>query len=124
MPVDVPEGFETLTRYIRRVRRVPYVSADGKVLFHQRLRVDLEMGVGTTSGQGEDPVLLMRYSDDGGHTWSNERPAHIGKIGQYKARAEWHQLGKSRQRIYEFVLTDPVKAVLIDADLKVAPGLH
>ena len=70
--------------------------------------------------QGADPQVMLRWSDDGGHTWSNEHWVSIGRIGGYGQRAIWRRLGmtmKLRDRVYELSGTDPVKLVIIDAEL-------
>jgi len=54
----------------------------------------------------EDQQILMRYSDDGGKTWSDELEAQIGKLGEYKFKAYWHQLGDSYERTFEFKTVD------------------
>jgi hypothetical protein len=63
---------------------------------------------------------MMRFSDDGGHTWSNERWVNMGAIGTYATRAIWRRLGmttKLRDRVYEISATDPVKTVIVGAEL-------
>lgn len=109
---------------LRRLRRTPYITAEKHWIFHHCLRLDMEMGVGLATGQGSDPQVMLRYSDDGGHTWSNEKWRSAGKLGEYKRRAVWNALGRSRQRIYELVISDPVKTVIIAADLNVTKGSH
>ena len=76
------------------------------------------------STQGEDPEVMLRWSDDGGHTWSNEHWVKIGKIGVYGRRAIWRRLGmteKIRDRVYEVSMTDPVKTTIMGAELYVTP---
>ena len=78
----------------------------------------IEVLEGTT--QGANPQAMLRWSDDGGHTWSNEHWVSIGRIGGYGQRAIWRRLGmtmKLRDRVYEVFGTDPVKLVIIDAEL-------
>jgi hypothetical protein len=70
--------------------------------------------------QGADPQVMLRWSDDGGHTWSSEHWVSIGKIGQYGRRAIWRRLGmtlKLRDRVYEVSGADPVKIAIIGAEL-------
>jgi hypothetical protein len=70
--------------------------------------------------QGADPQVMLRFSDDGGHTWSNEHWASMGKIGQYYRRVFWRRLGmtlKLRDRVYEISGTDPVKIDIMGAEL-------
>ena len=70
--------------------------------------------------QGSDPAVMLRWSDDGGHTWSNEHWSTIGKIGEYYRRVFWRRLGmtlKLRDRVYELSGTDPVKISIMGAEL-------
>jgi hypothetical protein len=63
---------------------------------------------------------MLRWSDDGGHTWSNEHWTSMGKIGSYGYRAFWRRLGmtdKLRDRVYEVSGTDPVKLAITGAEL-------
>ena len=76
----------------------------------------------TVSSDNTDPQAMLRWSNDGGSTWSNEHWTSIGKIGRYKNRAIWRRLGMSRDRIFEVVVTDPVKAVVVSANLKASAG--
>jgi hypothetical protein len=74
--------------------------------------------------QGADPQVMLRWSDDGGHTWSNEHWASMGKIGQYYKRVIWRRLGmtvKLRDRVYEVSATDPVKIAIMGAELILSP---
>jgi hypothetical protein len=91
-------------------RVAPHFSRNGRNVRHNRFELDMEMGVGIDgSGQGSDPKVMMRYSDDGGNSWSNELQASIGKIGETKKRAAWNRLGSSRGRVYEVAVSDPVR---------------
>jgi hypothetical protein len=70
--------------------------------------------------QGVIPQVMLRWSDDGGHTWSNEHWAQMGKVGQYFRRVFWRRLGmtlKLRDRVYEISGTDPVKIAIMGAEL-------
>ena len=73
---------------------------------------------------GYDPQVMLRWSDDGGHTWSNEHWNSMGKIGAYGTRTIWRRLGmteKIRDRVYEVSGTDPVKIAIMGAELFVTP---
>jgi hypothetical protein len=70
---------------------------------------------------GYDPEVMLRWSDDGGHTWSNEHWRKMGKIGQFGYRTIWRRLGmtmKIRDRVYEVSGTDPVKLAIMGAELQ------
>jgi hypothetical protein len=80
--------------------------------------------IGYTATPGYDPQVMLRWSDDGGHTWSNEHWRSMGKIGQYGYRTIWRRLGmteKLRDRVYEVSGTDPVKIAIMGAELFITP---
>lgn len=90
---------------------------------HDEFALDLETGVGLSSGQGSDPQVMLRWSDDGGHTWSNEHWVGIGALGEYRTRAVWRRLGQARDRIYEVSGTDPVQIAIAAAYIAVEEGI-
>ena len=47
---------------------------------------------------------------------------YFGTQGRYNNRAIWRILGQARDRIFEVVVTDPIKAVIIAANLKAEAG--
>ena len=105
---------------LRRVRacQVIYDKNTLNRIPHGELQVDMEAGVGLITGQGSDPQAMLRWSDDGGHTWSNYHSRTIGAIGAYATRVIWRRLGLAFQRVYELSITDPVKVVILGAVLK------
>jgi len=107
---------------IRRVRRCPHITTDLQRQYFAELQIQFQPGVGLPVGQGQDPQAMLRWSDDGGFTWSNENWVTIGKQGQYFTRAMWRRLGFARDRIFEVVITDPIKAVIVSANLKAEAG--
>lgn len=107
---------------IRRLRRAPHITTDLQRQYFEEFQIQFQPGVGLSTGQGEDPQAMLRWSNDGGSTWSNEHWTSIGKIGQYLNRAIWRRLGWSRDRIFEVAMTDPVKAVIVSANLKASAG--
>lgn len=81
---------------------------DGQRITYDRVRLDMDAGVGLATGQGSDPQVMMSYSNDGGQTFSNEKWRSFGKIGEFIRRAIWRRLGAARERIFRFKITDPV----------------
>jgi len=71
-----------------------------------------------------DPQAMLRWSNDGGSTWSKEYWVGIGKLGKYRNRAIWRRLGMARDRVFEVSITDPVNAVIIGANLKASGGAN
>jgi len=101
---------------IERINTLPSVYENDNRITHASLKVDFESGTGTVSGQGENPQVALRYSDDGGQTFASRGLfRNIGKIGEFLTRAVWRRLGRPRQRVYELKITDPVKVVIAAA---------
>jgi hypothetical protein len=107
---------------IRRLRRAKHLTTDLQRQYFEEFQIQFQPGVGLNTGQGSDPQAMLRWSNDGGSTWSNEHWVTIGKIGQYLNRAIWRRLGWSRDRIFEVVISDPIKAVVVSANLKSSVG--
>ena len=107
---------------IKRLRRAPHIVTDLQRQYFDELQIQFQPGVGLSTGQGDDPQAMLRWSDDGGSTWSNEHWTTIGLTGSYKNRAIWRRLGQTRDRVFEVTVTDPIKAVIISANLKASQG--
>ena len=136
---------------IRRLRRAPHLVSDFQRQYFSELQILFQPGVGLSgnvvgstsptnavagvavaglaiAGQnslatlGANPQAMLRWSNDGGSTWSNEHWTSIGLQGAYKNRAIWRRLGQARDRIFEVVVTDPIKAVIVAANLKAEAG--
>lgn len=111
-------------KWLRSWRALLTTQNNLKRTAQHSLQLDIEAGVGLNDGQGSDPEVMLRWSDDGGHTWSSEHWNKIGKIGQYGKRVIWRRLGmteKLRDRVYEVSMTDPVKTAIMGAELSVSP---
>lgn len=68
------------------------------------------------------PRVYLRWSDDGGHTWSNLQPRDAGFAGQYRTRVRWARLGRARVRTYEVSCSDPIPVRFVDAYVNASPG--
>lgn len=108
---------------ITRKRVAPHTTSGLRRVFYNSFQLDIEAGVGLDGvGQGTNPQVMLTFSDDGGSSWSNEKWADMGKIGARKSRAIWRRLGQSRDRVFCITITDPVKVVLIGAELDFIQG--
>jgi hypothetical protein len=107
---------------ITRLRDTPFIAQEGKRLFFPVVQLDMESGLGMTSGQ--DPKVVLSWTDDGGHTYSDERQTSAGKVGEYQARARWTRCGSSRGRSFRVKITDPIKVTLISGYGGVVAGAH
>ena len=105
-------------KWLRSWRALPTGTNTLKRTAQHSLQLDCETGVGGTT----DPQVMLRWSDDGGHTWSNEHWKGMGMVGEYGTRVIWRRLGmtmKLRDRVYEVSGTDPVKLAIMAAELDV-----
>src|SRR5690606_28872441 len=61
-----------------------HLTNDGNYFTLNKVWLDMETGVGTTSGQGSNPHVMFSFSKDGGHTFGNEIWASYGALGNYQ----------------------------------------
>lgn len=106
---------------LRALRRSPHIwqkANRGRVFFSQ-LQVEFTPGVGLQTDPngtgGVIPQAMLRWSDDGGFTWSQEQAVSIGRAGETRNRAIWYLLGESRDRVWEVSFTAPVPRDIIGA---------
>jgi hypothetical protein len=114
-------------KWLRSWRALPTGENNLKRTTHHALQLDCESGVGLDAldpmGGMMTPRVMLRWSDDGGHTWSSEHWSDMGQIGQYSHRVFWRRLGmtfKLRDRVYEVSGTDPVKVAIMGAELQIS----
>jgi hypothetical protein len=73
-----------------------------------------------------DMIASLRWSDDGGHTWSNLHQRSMGFIGQTGRRVIWRRLGmtqKLRDRVYEVSGSGGGQVAIMGAEL-IASGTN
>lgn len=102
------------------VRRTPHLwdGGDRNRVRQSWLQIEFTPGVGLVTGQGSDPQVMMRRSNDGGFTWGNEHWASVGKIGKTRNRVVFRRLGAARDRVYEVRISDPVPRDVVGATIK------
>lgn len=85
------------------------------------LQIDMETGIHVPSGT--NPQCMLRWSDDGMHTFRASRIAAVGKTGETTRRVMFRRLGSTKMnhgldRTFELSSCDQFPAVLIGADLQ------
>lgn len=80
-----------------------------------QLWLEMEAGTGLNLGQGQSPQIMMQISKDGGHEYGPEVWREIGAMGKYRQRAVFNRLGRARDWLFKFRITDPVKVVFVAA---------
>lgn len=117
MSIEIPTDAGDVL--IRRVRQSGYLTANQLMVFHKELQVYLEAGLGPQpplvdgGGNARPPEINLRWTNDGGHTFSNTATASGGLAGQFTHRSIWRRLGRARNRAYEISVTDPIAWRLI-----------
>jgi hypothetical protein len=115
-PPDVllqEDGFELLQEDGDPIVVAETTVADGKIVLQ----------TGQLVADQLDPQVMLRWSDDGGHTWSNEHWRSMGKAGEWGYRVFWRRLGmteKLRDRVYEVSGTDPIQLAIMGAELELS----
>jgi hypothetical protein len=102
---------------IRRMRIPPplWVTPQSRRMFVSRFELLMEPGLGTVSGQGVDPQVLLRTSVDV-KNWSNSQSASAGKTGEYGNDIYWTRLASSTKMwVPEIVVTDPIPWRIVGA---------
>lgn len=105
------------TSGIRWLRRAPAMFSENQRLFFSTFELHIETGLGLTSGQGVNPQVMMRVSNDGGKTFGNERWRSAGALGEYGKRVRWTRCGSGRKRVFEISGSDPIPFRILGAFL-------
>lgn len=90
-----------------------YANAQLDPIQFGKFELDCTVGYGI-AGQAQASVM-MRYSNDGGFTWSSWRTATVGAVGEKNARARFLRCGSGRDRIWEVRFTDDAPFAIINA---------
>ena len=151
--LDVYSDNDQIQKWLRSWRALPTGQNNLKRTAHHTLQLDAETGhylppsvgvqllitesgsnlitesgdylaASTTPAVNQEAQFMLRWSDDGGHTWSNTHWAGAGAVGAYGKRVFWRRLGmtlKLRDRVYELSGTDPIKIAIMGAELILSP---
>lgn len=104
---------------IRRIRTTSPFSSEGKFITVNQLTLRIKSGYALSTGEGSDPMIAMRYSNDGGHTWSNEEARSAGRIGEYGIPITWNRLGTAREWVFEFTMVSPIDFSFMEGSIDV-----
>lgn len=116
-PDATVEGDDPLVMTVR----TPQVHASPNRLQFGALFIDVIPGVGlnTTTPADLDPEIMVRWSDNGGQTWSAESRAPLGRLGDSIRRVVLRRLGvtSTHGRTFEFSISAGVAKGLIGASV-------
>jgi hypothetical protein len=68
------------------------------------------------------PQVVLRWSDDDGRSWSNERILPVGQLGQTVQLVKFNRLGATRRfkgsdRLFEISSADSYMTAILDAEV-------
>jgi hypothetical protein len=89
----------------------PAIEAERERATLYALELYCETGVGNTDDP--DPQVIMRYSRNGGRSWSNELWRGLGAIGEYETRAVWRPNVQFRQLQLQFQMPSRTRRFVI-----------
>jgi hypothetical protein len=104
---------------IKRLRTYTHLIDQLKEIRYNNLQIGCEVGVGLQTGQGSDPQISLRVSQDGARTWSSYYTTSIGAVGRYNQQVRFRRLGIAQQCTFEISISDPVKVAITGSYLNV-----
>lgn len=111
--------------YIRCVKTSPITFNMGANYRFNSLQVICQQGTGLVNNLvpavGLAPMVQIAYSNDAGISFTNERSAPLGKIGETQKRTILWGLGLGRNRVWRITMTDPVSFILNGLIIKGSP---
>jgi hypothetical protein len=103
-------------------RSFPHQMSDMREVTHIAFVADFATGEATGLTEGNvalangltltSPALCMRYSKDGGHTWSNYRQKALTTSGHYRSMMRFRGLGQGRDWVFELLWVYPGQTAL------------
>lgn len=117
--VDVGVSPPAANTLIRRTRIFPLPFAQNLPITVTSMEFLLHVGLGRSSGQGANPVMQVRFSNDGGETWGPWVEVPVGPQGQGEYRAVINRVGRVRNGVCEIALSDPIPWYLIGCSVEI-----
>lgn len=91
----------------------PYITGFKRIGI-DKLQIRMMTGAVPATGSGSNPHIVLRYSNNGGHTWSYEIKRSIGQIGDFYEKIIWNRLGTAEEWLFEFTITTPTDFSIIN----------
>jgi hypothetical protein len=111
---------------IRGNRRTPSLQSENSWLYFDQIEFVMQTGLAPSAplfdgdGNPRPAQLMLRWSNNGGLTWSNWYYLSVGFQGEYDKRVIKRMLGRGRKRLWDVAWTDPIPWRFNDAFVKVA----
>ena len=112
-------------KWVRTWKALPPSTPSDVAFSFNQLQIMLETGI--TVPIGTNPIIMLRWSDDGGYTWTSYFEIQAGMIGQTTWRALWTRLGSTKigtglDRVFEISGTDPIAIKITGCNVEVSPS--
>ena len=91
----------------------------GALVQLSKIKILMEKGVGLISGQGEDPMIILEMSYDGGRSWKDYGFARIGRMGDWNIQVEFDILDVFYEGIPRITTSDPVNYSIYSAAIDI-----
>lgn len=108
---------------IRKLKRTSSIFHNElKYISVYALEFDINSGMGNTTGQGSAPIMMSKYSMDGGNTFEPEELIELGALGNYDQRVIINNIGTARNWVISIEISDPIDVVVMQAVARGAFG--
>ena len=105
-------SYQTDGNILRSLVRTPVISHGNAGVWKQVRRLIFHLQKSDEVQRADDVTLRVKWSDDGGTTWSNERTINFGETGQRTFQKELRSCGRYKTRQYEIVQDDQSPVVI------------
>lgn len=99
---------------IVRIKSFQHMVSDNRRQFYSKLVLDMEAGVTGSAA--------LRWSDNGGKTWSTIVNSSLGEVGEYENMPCFNRLGMGRRRVFEVSTSANAKIALQGAFVEAEVG--
>lgn len=126
-----PNAYDDAGNPLVAMRRAPAIFQENKLIFYKLFELITPGGIGDggpetapngTERPAYNPAWMLRWSNDNGHTWSNEYLLQAGKQGDYGTRLRKIGCGSARNRVFEVSISAAVPRCLIAAEVEIELG--
>lgn len=97
------------------------IDNGGRPFSIPQVQLVMETGFNPVVGQGDNPIVRMSVSRDGGITYSPEISRTLGITGSYYSPISWPMLGRfNRSACFRFDISEPIKRVFARLEVEIS----
>lgn len=101
----------------------PVLDDEFREIYVAQLLYKFEPSTTLHTGVGSEPSVSMRFSNDGGFSYSAVRERRIGKVGEYKYKTRFLLAAHGDDLVIETVMHDPVRWALVGVYANLDTGI-